>query len=142
MIAEYQRRRDALVEGLNSLGWSLEKPRGTFYVWAPIPPSFGSSAEFTHALLHDCGILTTPGPAYGTNGEGYIRFSLTIPDAGFMETAVSITVSAGCLQCNGEGEMAIVGAARRNSTIVRIVMQYPVRTCSKSTLRLFSHSST
>ncbi len=79
MIAEYQRRRDALVEGLNSLGWSLEKPRGTFYVWAPIPPSFGSSAEFTHALLHDCGILTTPGPAYGTNGEGYIRFSLTIP---------------------------------------------------------------
>ena len=79
MIAEYQRRRDALVEGLNSLGWRLEKPRGTFYVWAPVPPSFSSSTEFTHALLNDCGILTTPGTAYGTTGEGYVRFSLTIP---------------------------------------------------------------
>lgn len=79
MVAEYQRRRDALVEGLNSLGWNLEKPRGTFYLWVPVPPSFSSSAEFTRALLHDCAILTTPGTAYGTTGEGYVRFSLTVP---------------------------------------------------------------
>ena len=79
MRAEYQRRRDALVEGLNSLGWRLEKPRGTFYLWVPVPPAFSSSAEFTHALLTDCGILTTPGTAYGATGEGYVRFSLTIP---------------------------------------------------------------
>ena len=46
MRSEYQRRRDALVDGRNSLGWSLEKPRGTFYVWAPVPPSFDSSAAF------------------------------------------------------------------------------------------------
>jgi len=79
MCAEYQRRRDALVDGLNSLGWNLDRPRGTFYVWVPVPPGFSSSAEFTHALLNDCGILTTPGSAYGTTGEGYTRFSLTIP---------------------------------------------------------------
>ncbi len=78
MRSEYQRRRDALVDGLNSLGWSLEKPRGTFYVWAPVPPSFDSSAAFAQALLEQCGVLVTPGTAYGATGEGFIRMSLTL----------------------------------------------------------------
>ncbi len=78
MRGEYQRRRDALVDGLNSLGWSLEKPQGTFYVWALVPPSFDSSAEFAQALLEQCGVLVTPGTAYGATGEGFIRMSLTL----------------------------------------------------------------
>lgn len=78
MRAEYQARRDALVDGLNSLGWNLAKPRGTFYVWAPIPPGFATSADFCAALLKDCHVLTIPGTAYGDAGEGWFRMSLTI----------------------------------------------------------------
>lgn len=73
----YQRRRDLLVDGLNSLGWSLEKPKATFYVWAPCPRGV-PSAEFAKRLLVDCGILVIPGAAYGEHGEGYFRMSLTI----------------------------------------------------------------
>jgi len=92
MHAEYQRRAEALVEGLNSLGWSLEKPQATFYVWAPVPPSFESSAAFAQALLQQCGVLVTPGSAYGATGEGFFRMSLTLggPDKlGQIEQAIS-----------------------------------------------------
>ena len=78
MRMAYQQRRDALIDGLNSLGWNLAKPRATFYVWAPVPPSLGSSAEFAQALLEKCGVLVTPGVAYGATGEGFIRMSLTL----------------------------------------------------------------
>ncbi len=78
MRAEYQARRDTLVEGLNSLGWNLEKPRATFYVWAPVPPRFASSADFCAALLRDCEVLAIPGSAYGDAGEGWFRMSLTL----------------------------------------------------------------
>ncbi|NIM04936.1 MAG: aminotransferase class I/II-fold pyridoxal phosphate-dependent enzyme, partial [Armatimonadetes bacterium] len=76
-MAVYQRRRDLLIDGLNSLGWKLEKPRATFYVWAPVPPAY-DSAKFAETLLSEAGILVTPGSAYGKEGEGYIRFALTI----------------------------------------------------------------
>jgi LL-diaminopimelate aminotransferase len=81
MCAEYQSRRDALVDGLNSLGWSLDKPKATFYVWAPVPPSFASSAAFAAALLKECQVLVIPGTAYGESGEGWFRMSLTIKGA-------------------------------------------------------------
>jgi len=76
-MAAYQRRRDLLVDGLNSLGWNLEKPRATFYLWVPIPPGY-TSAKFAETLLAKAGILVTPGSAYGEQGEGYIRFALTV----------------------------------------------------------------
>ena len=78
MHAEYQRRTEALVEGLNSLGWNLEKPQATFYVWALVPPGFESSAQFAQALLQECSVLVTPGSAYGATGEGFFRMSLTL----------------------------------------------------------------
>jgi LL-diaminopimelate aminotransferase len=77
MIETYQRRRDVLVDGLNSLaGWEVPKPKATFYVWAPVPAGY-SSADMTKMLLQEAGIVTTPGNGFGTNGEGYIRISLT-----------------------------------------------------------------
>ncbi len=91
MRAEYQRRTEALIEGLNSLGWNLEKPQATFYVWAPVPPSFESSAQFAQALLEECSVLVTPGSAYGATGEGFFRMSLTLggPDKlGQIEQAI------------------------------------------------------
>ena len=75
--AMYRRRRDLLVDGLNSAGWNVPKPKGAFYVWAPTPGGMGS-ADCAAKLLTECGILATPGSAYGSQGEGYVRFSLTI----------------------------------------------------------------
>ena len=76
-IAVYQKRRDILIEGLNSLGWKLPHPKATLYVWAPVPPDY-DSMEFAKVLLEKAGLLVVPGIGYGPNGEGYIRFSLTV----------------------------------------------------------------
>lgn len=73
----YQRRRDILVEGLNSIGWKLEKPKATFYVWAPVPQGT-TSLEFAKYLLESAGVLVIPGIGYGEYGEGYIRMSITV----------------------------------------------------------------
>ncbi|BAC92049.1 LL-diaminopimelate aminotransferase [Gloeobacter violaceus] len=80
LMAVYQNRRNIIVEGLRSLGWPLEAPKATLYVWAPIPKSFGSSVEFVGALLDKCGIIVPPGNGYGEHGEGFFRIALTVPD--------------------------------------------------------------
>lgn len=77
MRAMIQQRRDWLVDGFRSLGWPVRKPDGTFYIWAPVARGY-TSADFAALLLRDAGMLVTPGSAYGSHGEGYIRLSLTI----------------------------------------------------------------
>ncbi|MEW5945131.1 MAG: LL-diaminopimelate aminotransferase [bacterium] len=74
----FRERRDAMVEGLNSIGWKLRKPKATFYVWAPVPGGM-TSVEFTTRLLEDAGVLVTPGVGFGEHGEGYFRVSYTTP---------------------------------------------------------------
>lgn len=74
----YQERRNVLVEGLQRLGWDVEKPKATFYVWIAIPDGY-SSADMTALLIKEAGIVTTPGVGFGTNGEGYIRMTITTP---------------------------------------------------------------
>ena len=74
----YQRRRDALVDGLRSIGWQVERPVASLYVWAPVPNPDMTSAEFAKALLEKAHVLCIPGNGYGTAGEGYVRFSLTL----------------------------------------------------------------
>ena len=79
--AVYKRRRDMVVDGLNSNGWSLEKPKATIYIWAPVPDGYnGQSTEFATELLEKSGVVVTPGLLYGQWGEGYFRISLTYPD--------------------------------------------------------------
>lgn len=73
----YQERRDILVEGLLSLGYQVEKPKASFYVWIGVPKGFTSMA-FTAHLLSRAGIVTTPGVGFGQHGEGYIRAALTV----------------------------------------------------------------
>jgi LL-diaminopimelate aminotransferase len=73
----YQKRRDILVEGLQSIGWEVQKPQATFYVWVPTPNGL-SSIEFAKQLLERAGILAIPGIGYGEHGEGYVRFSITV----------------------------------------------------------------
>jgi LL-diaminopimelate aminotransferase len=73
----YQRRRDILIKGLAGIGWRVPKPKATCYVWAPVPKGY-TSAQMAETLLRGAGVLATPGSAYGSCGEGYVRFSLTV----------------------------------------------------------------
>ncbi len=79
--AVYQRRRDLVVDALNSNGWNIEKPKATIYIWAPVPEKYaGDSGAFAADLLEKTGVMVTPGRGYGEAGEGYFRISLTYPD--------------------------------------------------------------
>ncbi len=73
----YQMRRDILVEGLDSLGWKVKKPKATFYIWTKIPGKI-DSITFSRRLLEKADIIATPGVGFGGQGEGYIRFALTV----------------------------------------------------------------
>jgi len=74
----YQERRDILVGGLKSLGWQVEKPKATFYVWIKTPKN-AHSMHFAQTLLGKVNIVVTPGVGFGKFGEGYIRMALTVP---------------------------------------------------------------
>ncbi len=78
IIKTYEIRRDALVKGLNEIGWRTEKPKATFYVWAHIPEGETNSMDFVKKLI-DVGVVLTPGAGFGKFGEGFVRFALTQP---------------------------------------------------------------
>ncbi len=78
-IAEvYQKRRDTLIHGLKRIGWEIEKPKGTMFVWAEIPKSFQKmgSLDFTKYLLREGKVAVSPGIGFGEYGEGFVRFAL------------------------------------------------------------------
>lgn len=77
MCALYQARRDALIRGLDSLGWKAAAPKATFYMWLKVPVKAGS-IEFSKMLLEKADIVVTPGVGFGKYGEGYIRMALTV----------------------------------------------------------------
>jgi len=79
LMSVYQRRRDLIVQGLQSLGWPLDAPKATLYVWVPVPSGYNST-EFVSMLLDKCGILVPPGNGYGKAGEGFFRIALTVAD--------------------------------------------------------------
>jgi alanine-synthesizing transaminase len=73
----YQRRRDVLVEGLNRIGWMVEKPKASMFVWAKIPEWVGmNSLDFSLFLLKEAKVAVSPGIGFGEYGEGYVRFAL------------------------------------------------------------------
>jgi LL-diaminopimelate aminotransferase len=82
----FDRRRKMFIRGLNKAGWNLSLPPSTFYVWAHVPPGYGSM-EFSTHLLREAGIVCTPGVGFGTHGEGFVRMSLTAPDKRLEEAA-------------------------------------------------------
>jgi len=82
--AIYQRRRDLVVDMLNSIGLEAKPPKASLYVWAKVPQGY-TSVEFTNDLLEKVGVVVTPGTGYGKSGEGYVRISLTTPDAGLVK---------------------------------------------------------
>jgi alanine-synthesizing transaminase len=78
IVETYRRRRDVLITGLGRLGWPVEKPRATMFVWAPIPEAFRGmgSLEFAKLLLAEARVAVSPGIGFGEYGEGYVRFAL------------------------------------------------------------------
>ncbi len=77
-VNEYRKRRDALVTGLNRIGWCVEKPKATMYVWAKIPEKFRhmTSLDFSLYLLDKCDVVVSPGLGFGRYGEGFVRIAL------------------------------------------------------------------
>jgi alanine-synthesizing transaminase len=77
-VARYQRRRDELVNGLNRIGWAVDKPRATMFVWARIPPPYRGmgSLEFSKVLLREAKVAVSPGIGFGEGGDEYVRFGL------------------------------------------------------------------
>ena len=80
----YQRRRDLIVDTLNKMGLEAKPPKASLYIWAKVPNGY-TSVEFANDLLDKVGVVVTPGVGYGSNGEGYIRLSLTIADASLLK---------------------------------------------------------
>jgi alanine-synthesizing transaminase len=78
IVEVHRKRRDVLVDGLNKLGWRVDKPKGTMFVWAPIPDAFRSlgSLEFSKLLIQEAKVAVSPGIGFGEYGEGYVRFAL------------------------------------------------------------------
>ncbi len=81
-IDTYHHRRDFFLPLLNKIGWKVDMPKGTFYVWAKIPKGFAelSSLEFATLLMQEAGVVVAPGSGFGEYGEGFVRFALVEPD--------------------------------------------------------------
>src|SRR4051812_36957318 len=75
----YQRRRDRVVEALGDIGVNVDPPKGTIYIWAPVPDGH-TSASFAELVLEEAAVVVSPGSMYGPSGEGFFRISLTTPD--------------------------------------------------------------
>jgi alanine-synthesizing transaminase len=78
IVGIYKERRDVLVDGLNRVGWSMDKPKGTMFVWAKIPEKFGNmgSVEFSKMLIEKAKVAVAPGIGFGEYGDDYVRFAL------------------------------------------------------------------
>ncbi|HUA95214.1 MAG TPA: aminotransferase class I/II-fold pyridoxal phosphate-dependent enzyme [Acidimicrobiales bacterium] len=78
ICAAYERRRNALCDGLNRIGWEVAPPRGTMFVWAPIPEPYREmgSLEFAKLLVREAEVATSPGIGFGPGGDGHVRFAL------------------------------------------------------------------
>jgi alanine-synthesizing transaminase len=78
VCAIYERRRDALCDSLARIGWPVERPRGTMFVWAPIPEPYAAmgSEEFALTLAREAQVAVSPGAGFGEGGEGFVRFAL------------------------------------------------------------------
>ena len=87
--AIYQRRRDIIVDGLNSMGWDVERPKASMYIWAKVPTK-QSSFDFTVDLLNNTGVAVVPGKAFGECGEGFIRIALVQPEERLREVVARI----------------------------------------------------
>jgi LL-diaminopimelate aminotransferase len=89
MLALYGKRRELVLNTLKKIGIDFNPPRGTFYLWAPVPKGM-TSLEFTNRLFDKTAVVVAAGTAYGQYGEGFVRISLTVPDERLKEAMIRI----------------------------------------------------
>jgi LL-diaminopimelate aminotransferase len=94
MSETYARRRDLVCDALREIGVDVTPPKGTIYVWAPVPDGH-TSASYCELVLEESGVVVSPGGAYGPNGEGFFRISLTLPDERLAEAVERLRGSLG-----------------------------------------------
>jgi LL-diaminopimelate aminotransferase len=94
MSAIYQRRRDLVCDALREIGVEVTVPKGTIYIWAPVPAGH-TSASYCELVLEESGVVISPGSAYGPNGEGWFRISLTVADERLAEAVERLRASLG-----------------------------------------------
>lgn len=93
----YEHRRNVLCDGLNALGWPIDKPEATMFVWAMIPSHYESSADFAMDMVTKAGVIVTPGSAFGPSGEGYVRMAL-VQDEVVLQQAIEAIRQSGILE--------------------------------------------
>lgn len=92
----YERRRDILCEGFRAIGWNMEKPEATMFVWTAIPSHYENSEKFAMGLVEKAGVMVTPGSAFGPSGEGYVRLAL-VQDEEVLAEAIKAVRESGIL---------------------------------------------
>jgi LL-diaminopimelate aminotransferase len=90
MNAIYERRRDLVCDALAQAGVDVSRPKGTIYVWAPVPQGFESAAAYCEHVLEQAAVVISPGDAYGPSGAGFFRISLTTPEDRLLEAVERI----------------------------------------------------
>ena len=95
MNAVYEHRRDLVCEALSEAGVKVIPPRGTIYIWAPVPAGYESAAAYCEHVLDEAAVVISPGGAYGPNGEGFFRISLTTPDERLLEAVQRLRALSG-----------------------------------------------
>jgi len=96
MSMKYERRRNQVVAALREIGVEVTPPRGTIYIWAPVPEGY-TSASYCEHVLEEAAVVVSPGSSYGPSGEGFFRISLTVPDERLAEAVERLrsTLSGG-----------------------------------------------
>jgi LL-diaminopimelate aminotransferase len=94
MMAVYERRRDLVCDALAQIGVDVTPPKASIYIWAPVPQGH-TSASYCELVLEESGVVVSPGGAYGPNGEGFFRISLTVPDTRLAEAVERLRGSLG-----------------------------------------------
>ena len=88
----YRRRRDLVCDALRAIGVDVTPPKGTIYIWAPVPEGH-TSASYCELVLEEAGVVVSPGSSYGPSGEGFFRISLTLADDRLTEAVERLTAS-------------------------------------------------
>ncbi|MDD6373701.1 MAG: aminotransferase class I/II-fold pyridoxal phosphate-dependent enzyme [Bifidobacteriaceae bacterium] len=91
--ADYQARRDALCNGLRSIGWDCRDSQGSMFMWAPVPERYATSVDFCLDLMDRSGVICTPGSSFGPAGEGHVRFALVLPPDQIAKAVAAIDAS-------------------------------------------------
>jgi len=93
----YEKRRDILCDGFKAIGWNMEKPEATMFIWTMIPPHYENSEKFAIDMVERAGVMVTPGSAFGPSGEGHVRLAL-VQDEEVLIEAVKAVHESGILK--------------------------------------------